>query len=77
MTRIDLKAARRMALSRGFWRGMAAPLMIYSAFHLPEEMRPKFQHVANPASQDGLRGDWKRVGGHIRDAVRAHASAHE
>ncbi len=78
MVRIDLKVGRRAAFARGFWRGMAAPTMIYAAAsQLPEEAIPKLQDVPNPASQDGIRNDWKQVGAHIKDAVRAHASAHD
>ena len=78
MVRIDLKAGRRAAFARGFWRGLAAPIMIYAAAsQLPEEAIPRVQDVPNPASKDGIRSDWKRVGAHIKDAVRAHASSDE
>lgn len=78
MVRIDLKASRRTAFARGFWRGLAAPIMIYTAAsQLPEDAIPRVQDVPNPASKDGIRSDWKRVGLHIKDAVKSHASSHD
>lgn len=77
MPLIDLKSTRRKAFARGLWRGLAAPLMIYSVHEIPEEAEPKIIHVVNPAAQtDGIRGDWRRVGKQLRASMIAQTSAH-
>lgn len=65
-----IKATRRSALAHGFLRGLASPLLIYSSFTLPADARPQIQEVKNPAkTTDGLKGDWQRVGSHLKSAV--------
>ncbi len=65
-----IKATRRSALAHGFLRGLASPLLIYSSFSLPVEARPQLQEVKNPAkTTDGLKGDWRRVGAHLKSAA--------
>lgn len=75
MPLVDLTSTRRKAFSRGLLRGFAAPLMIYSVHDLPEEAKPKLLSVENPASRtDGVRGDWSRVGKHLRASMAAQTS---
>ena len=71
------KATRRTALAHGFLRGFASPLLIYSSFTLPAEARPQFREVKNPAATtDGLKGDWKRVGASLKNAMKEEAILH-
>ena len=79
MVKVDLRGPRRAAFFRGFVRGLAAPAMLYSKQNsvLPADATPTAQHVPNPASRsDGIKGDWRRVGGHLKEAVRKHAAEH-
>jgi len=77
MELVDLKSSRRKAFAAGVLRGLASPLMVYSSFSLPASAVPVVQHVPNPAKgTDGLRGDWRRVGQHLKDSFEAEARKH-
>lgn len=59
---------KRAAFARGFWKGMAAPLVLFSNFNLPPEAapveyRPLQRRVPESAS------DWVRVGDELRRAA--------
>lgn len=72
-----IKATRRSALAHGFLRGLASPLLIYSSFTLPVEARPQLREVKNPAATtDGIKGDWKRVGVSLKNAIKEEAILH-
>lgn len=74
---VDLTCSKRKAFRAGFWRGLASPLVVYSTVTLPAAATPQVQEVQNPAKRtDGLRGDWKRVGQHLRSAAAAEALKH-
>lgn len=74
---IDLTSTRRQAFARGLLRGLGAPVMVFSMHELPAEATPKFITVENPAKKtSGIRGDWQRVGRHLRESTKAEASAH-
>ncbi len=61
--------SRKTAFVRGFWKGMAAPLVLFSSFDLPAQavpmtFRPLERRAHNPAS------DWIRAGQSLRQAAK-------
>lgn len=70
---IDLHVTRRAAFMRGFWKGLAAPMMLFTSYTLPAEAQPaEFTPLARrpaPAS------DWVRVGEALRAALARERGA--
>lgn len=65
---VDLGDSPRTAFSRGFWKGLAAPLLLFSSHHLPSQAEPKsFQPLPNRAAPQ--QNDWVRVGNALRNAA--------
>ncbi len=60
---------RRGAFARGFWRGLAAPLMLYSGNALPAELRDYKFKPLEPMARGDVGSDWKRVGDALRGAA--------
>ena len=54
----------------GFWRGLAAPVAVFSDHNTPLVFdEPQFVEVHNPATDsEGIAGDFRRVGDSIRVA---------
>lgn len=64
---------RRTAFVRGFWKGMAAPVMLFGSISLPAEARPlEFQPL--PRRPVPESSDWSRVGQHLRAALKQYRS---
>jgi hypothetical protein len=69
MTNIDLTTTPRKALLQGFWKGLAAPLMLFGSHSLPAQAQPgEFQPLPNRMSSQAL--DWVRVGNALRAAAK-------
>jgi hypothetical protein len=69
MTNIDLTTTPRKALLQGFWKGLAAPLMLFGSHSLPAQAQPgEFQPLPNRMSSQAL--DWVRVGNSLRAAAK-------
>jgi hypothetical protein len=64
---INLKDSKRQAFLRGFWKGLAAPVMLYSVGHLPAEATVSAQELPKRAQRSG--SDWVRVGDALRKAA--------
>lgn len=68
---VNLKESQHTAFVRGFWKGMAAPVMLFGSTSLPVEARPiEFQQI--PRRQSSPASDWVRVGDSLRAAVRRY-----
>lgn len=66
---VNLTATKRAAFARGFWKGMAAPLMLFSTFDLPEQAAgPTFSELPKRASDQ--TSDWVKVGDALRTAAK-------
>lgn len=60
---------------RGFWKGLAAPLMLFTTFDLPAQAQPQqFQPLTRRAS-GGVASDWVKVGQQIRHAAKKERDA--
>ena len=65
---VNMSDTRKAAFARGFWKGMAAPLVLFSTFDLPAQCTgPTLSEL--PKRTDDPSSDWVRVG----DALRAAA----
>ena len=65
---INLSDSKRAAFTRGFWKGLAAPLMLYSSFELPPEaIAHEFRELPRRAANQ--TSDWIRVGDALRKAA--------
>ena len=70
---VDPTATKKDAFIRGFWKGMAAPMMLFGSFSLPAEARPiEFQPL--PRRQAPEMSDWARVGQQLRSALKQYRS---
>lgn len=66
---VNLTDTKKAAFSRGLWKGMAAPLMLFSAFDLSAQrveqtFRELPKRVGEPSS------DWLKVGNALRAAAK-------
>ncbi len=71
---VDLTTSKKHAFVRGFWKGLAAPMMLFSTSALPADaqvldFRPLPRRPAPVAS------DWVRVGDGLREALRKEREA--
>lgn len=67
-TLIDPTSSKKAAFVRGFWKGMAAPLVLFSSFDLPAQARPlTFQPLQRRPMAD--QSEWARVGQSLREAA--------
>ena len=67
-TLFDPTSQPKAAFIRGFWKGMAAPLMLFSTFDLPAQARPMaFQPLARRS--EAPASEWLRVGQALRIAA--------
>jgi hypothetical protein len=63
--------SKRAAFARGFWKGLAAPLVLFSNFNIPEQGLPgEFRPLPRRAPATG--SDWVRVGDELRSALKKH-----
>jgi len=53
---------------RGFWRGLAAPLMLYSDTAFPAELQDYSFKPLPTVKRGSLQDDWWRVGETLRSA---------
>jgi hypothetical protein len=66
-TAINLKDSKRQAFVRGFWKGLAAPFLLYSVSSIPDEAIVKLQPLPDRDKQ--AKSDWVRVGDELRKAA--------
>lgn len=60
---------RKRAFARGFWRGLAAPAILFSSYTLPAEAQaPQFEPLPVRGRQT-MDDDWKQVAQYLRAAV--------
>ena len=62
----------RQAFVRGFWRGMAAPMMLF--VHQHAEALPRVAMIEPPKHGPGgpQADDWARIAGDFRRAIGRH-----
>ena len=66
---VNLSDTKKAAFTRGFWKGMAAPLMLFSTFDLSAHgVEQTFR--ALPKRSDAPASDWVRVGDALRTAAQ-------
>ncbi|MDP1650057.1 MAG: hypothetical protein Q8M01_17905 [Rubrivivax sp.] len=67
---VNMSDTKKAAFARGFWKGMAAPLMLFSAFDLSaQQAQQTFRELPKRAS-GGQTSDWVRVGEALRTAAK-------
>lgn len=65
---INLGDLCAVAFRRGFWKGMAAPIMLFSSVELPAAAQPvKFMRIERMPTQS--ENDWVQVGNALRLAA--------
>lgn len=71
---VNLNDTKKRAFVRGFWKGLAAPVMLFSTSALPAEARAMdFQPL--PRRPSPAASDWVRVGDNLREALRKQREA--
>ena len=55
-------STRRQALVRGFWKGLAAPVMLFGVGAAPIIPEPIQISPPGLTGEDALRSDWTRLG---------------
>ena len=64
-----LSKPSRQSLSRGFWRGLAAPALLYEPHNMTAPLQP-ITVVPLPRRVGSPMSDWERVGADLREAAR-------
>ena len=65
---VDPKSSPRAAFARGFWKGMAAPLLLFSSFDIATQIEPvAYQPLQRRSRAEA--SDWVRVGDALRLAA--------
>lgn len=67
---INLSDTKKAAFTRGFWKGMAAPLMLFSVFDLPAQAAPPGFSELPKRNLGDQSGDWVKVGNQLREAAK-------
>lgn len=71
---VNFSDTPRTAFVRGFWKGMAAPLMLFGSSAMPVEAQPmEFKPLPIRPSDPGQ--DWARVGDLLRAATSKDRAA--
>lgn len=66
---IDFSSSKRQAFIHGLWKGLAAPLVLFSTFDLPPQAAPVTYRPLERRPSSGIAGDWVRVGRDLRTAA--------
>jgi len=68
--------SNRQAFWRGFVRGIAAPVMLFSSYPTPEIRKLSVSSLYQPAKNDSesLRHDMARIGDDFRRAIQKYAA---
>lgn len=66
---VNLSDTKKAAFARGFWKGMAAPLMLFSAFDVSDQQVEQ-TFKALPKRPGGQASDWVKVGNALRAASK-------
>lgn len=69
MVVIDFKDTKKQAFIKGFYKGIAAPLMLFGSFTAPP--LPEVKPIIPPHQGDeqALNGDWKTIGLDFNNAI--------
>jgi len=62
-------ADQKRVFLRAVQKGMAAPVLLFSSFRLPESAEPKPFEPLPKREVGSVADDWRRVGEHLRAAV--------
>lgn len=66
---VNMSDTKKEAFARGFWKGMAAPLMLFSTFDLSDQQAEQtFREL--PKHSGSLSSDWVKVGNALRSAAK-------
>ena len=65
---VDPTSSKKAAFTRGFWKGMAAPLMLFSSFDVSAHLAPTTVQPLQRRPRDEA-SDWVRVGESLRTAA--------
>lgn len=75
MILIDFNGSPAQAFRRGFLKGLAAPVMLFSAGNFPAPRAAAPLTVPARSDAEALAGDWQRVGDDLRRALARHGEA--
>ncbi|MBB1630279.1 hypothetical protein [Cupriavidus sp. UME77] len=69
------RGIEKLAFVRGFFDGMAAPMLLYRAHNLPEI--PRIEPVKAPSTplDRVLASDWRQIGSDIDTVIERHVEA--
>ena len=71
MAIINLKSIENKAFISGFWKGLAAPSMMFEKINLPKnEFKPIPMSLVKDT--DALRNDWKAIGNDFYKVIKRH-----
>ncbi len=75
MVIIDFSDTSKQAFSRGFQKGLAAPVMLFDSFDAPP--LPEVQQIAAPSISDeqALNNDWNKIGADFNKVISRHVEA--
>jgi hypothetical protein len=66
---VNLSDTKKAAFTRGFWKGMAAPLMLFSTFDASAQpVEQTFRDL--PRRAPDAASDWVKVGNALRAAAK-------
>lgn len=71
MAIINLKSFENKSFISGFWKGLAAPAMMFEKINLPKN---EFNPIPTPTIKDteALRNDWKAIGNDLYKVIERH-----
>ena len=74
MPMIDFQDSTRIAFTRGIWKGMAAPFMLFA--HTTAPALPTIEPIHLPDSAANPFGvDWGKIAGDMHAAIGRHEQA--
>lgn len=67
---VNMSDTKKAAFARGFWKGMAAPLMLFSTFDASTQQPVEQTFRELPRHAGDLASDWVKVGNALRAAAK-------
>lgn len=72
MLLIDFSETPKKAFARGFLKGLAAPMVLFSNYHAPSLPDIKWVTLPKESTDQTLINDWIKIGGDINKVIVLH-----
>lgn len=72
MELLNFSDTSKQAFIKGFWKGLAAPVMIFGNFEAPKRREIKPISLNFKTDAEALADDWKRIGMDFNKSIETY-----